>query len=89
MTHIDNALAELAASPLPPQLAGIEAQVWQRLDAATKPAISWQLSAIAMALSLVVGIGTGLQPAVKVGTSDMDALSVRPALLPSTLLAAR
>lgn len=87
MTPIDKALAQLAQAPLPSQLAGIEAQVWQRVSATVEPAWGWRVPATAMVAAMLVGVITGLQPARSVATADMDALSVRPALLPSTLLA--
>lgn len=87
MTPIDKALAQLALSPSPPQLAGIEAQVWRRVATTAEPAWGWRVPATAMAAALMVGVVTGLQPTAPVTTADMDALSVRPALLPSTLLA--
>ena len=87
MTPIDKALAQLAQTPLPPQLFGIEAQVWQRVARSADPAWGWRVPATATAAALLVGMVTGLQPTGRVATAEMDALSVRPALLPSTLLA--
>lgn len=87
LTRIEKALKELAQMPSPPQLAGMEAQVWERVSATALPGWGWRVPATAMAAALMVGVVTGLQPAPAVAMTDMDALSVRPALLPSTLLA--
>jgi hypothetical protein len=87
MTPIEQALRELARQPSPPQLAAIEAQVWHRVSAA-EPAWSWRIPATAMVAAMLVGVMTGIQPGGRVAAAEMDALSVRPALLPSTLLVA-
>lgn len=88
MTSIDEALGQLPRQPLPPQLASLEAQAWQRIAAASEPSWDWRLPTTALASALLVGMIAGMQPVRTVGMADMDALSVRPALLPSTLLVA-
>ena len=88
MTSIEEALRELARQPSPPRLAVIEAQLWHRVSAASEPAWSWPIPATAMAAAMLVGVMTGIEPSGRAAVAEMDALSVRPALLPSTLLVA-
>ena len=88
MTSIDEALDQLVHQPIPTQLASLEAQVWQRVAITTEPAWGWRLPATAMAVALAVGMVAGMQPVRAVDIAEIDALSVRPALLPSTLLVA-
>lgn len=88
-TPLDRALAQLAQRPLPPALSGIEARVWEQVAAGAAPAWGWRIPASAMAVAMIAGVIAGQPPAGRDLAGDMDALSVRPALLPSTLLAAR
>lgn len=89
MRPIDKALIQLADLPAPPQLANVEARVWQRLAVSRESGIGWGMPATAVLLAMFVGIVASPRPVPLSNVADMDALSVRPALLPSTLLATR
>lgn len=87
MQRLDSVLAELAKQPVPQRLESLEAHVWQGV-AAAQPAWGLGMQATALAAAMLVGVMSGLLSGAPIGVADMDALSVRPALLPSTLLAA-
>lgn len=87
MKRIDRALADLGKAPPPFELAGIEARVWRRIAVTNDAGLGWRVPAAAMVSAMLVGMMASPQPARTTNVADMDALSVRPALLPSTLLA--
>lgn len=87
VARLDDLLTMLKELPSEPRLAGLEPQVWARIDAIRRTGplpLTWRVGTASLALTLGAAIG-GVGASAAIPVDLMAAFSPQAALAPSTL----